>query len=566
MNNDHRTEDDHVAPETVMFDFVVVGTGVGGLTAAITAHQEGMRTLVVEKADTYGGTTAFSGGVVWIPNNSVMRKAGIHDSREDALDYWKHTVGDDVPDERRDAFLDHGPAVIDYLLRHSPLELEVSRPSDYCVEFPGGTEVGRSLEAKPARRGDFGDLLAGLRPPYFEVPGGAMVSIPQAGRLTLAATSVRHAGYTAGVIASHLLRKAVRPDSVHVTTGQALIAYLRKGLQQRGVEVWLNAAAESLVTSEGRITGLVVRRNGIEHRIVARHGVLLTAGGFAHDPARRNAEQPATSGGRWSAAPAEDTGDAVRMSLPVGAATELMDESWWMPITLVPGESKPYLVLFERFKPGFVMVDGSGRRFVNEAAPYHIVGRAMIDRNSQRTPSIPSWFIMDRRYLRLYSFGPVMPLFPRKRFLRNSFLEKANSIAELADAIGVDRAALVDTVSRHNHFAVTGRDEDFGRGDNVFDRTYADPACSPNPCLAPIAHPPFYAAKVYPGDIGTKGGLVTDAHGRVLDTEGAPIAGLYASGNSSASVMGRHYPGAGATLAPSMVFAHLAALHAVQEG
>jgi 3-oxosteroid 1-dehydrogenase len=242
-----------------------------------------------------------------------------------------------------------------------------------------------------------------------------------------------------------------------------------------------------------------------------------------------------------------------------------MDESWWMPVSIRSGDT-PYLAAFERFKPGFVMVDGTGCRFVNEAAPYHLVGRAMIDRDGPATPTIPSWFVMDSRYLRRYAFGPSLPPGPRRRYVREDYLIRADTIEALARRIEVDPTNLRTTIARHNDYARTGRDLDFGRGEHPFDRAYGDPACTPNPCLRPIQRPPFYAARIYPGDIGTKGGLIIDAHARVVTRDGGTITGLYACGNSTASVMGHHYPGAGATIGPSVVFGYRAARHAAAAG
>jgi 3-oxosteroid 1-dehydrogenase len=544
-------------------DFLVVGSGAGGLAAAITAHHNGLRTAVIEKAATYGGTTALSGGVLWVPNNPLMAAAGLDDSPDAALDYWKHTVGDDVVPELRDAYLQTGPGVIEFLLRHSPLRMMLNDLPDYCAQLPGGRLAGRSVEAAPARRDEFGELLDQLRPSYFEVPGNMMVTMEEGARLTLVATSVRHAAWSAGLLARHLITRLLRPGAVRLTTGQALVAYLRLGLHQRDIPLRLNTRVVELLTDRGRVTGVVVEdRHGARRTITARRGVLLTAGGFAHSTPTRDLAQPATGGGRWSAAPGDDTGDALDLAAPIGAARALMDESWWMLVTVVDGHP-PYLAAFERFKPGFVMVDGTGQRYVNEADPYQLVGRAMIDRHTAATPTIPSWFVMDSRYLRRYAFGPSLPPGPRRRHIRNGYLTRADTIEELATLIGIDPDTLGGTVERHNRYAQTGHDPEFGRGDNPFDRAYGDPACTPNPCLRAIERAPFYAARIYPGDIGTKGGLVTDEHARVLTETGEPIPGLYAAGNSAASVMGHHYPGAGATIGPSVIFGYLAAKHAV---
>ena len=399
-------------------------------------------------------------------------------------------------------------------------------------------------------------------PPYFKVPAGMAVSSAQGKRLTLAGTAPSEALYSAGVFAAHLLRKTFRPGDVTITMGQALIAYLRKALQDYGIPLWLNSPAEELVVEGDRVMGVVVQRStGERVRVGARRGVVLAAGGFARNPDMRSTHQPATNGGIWTAANPADAGDAIAMSEKHGAATGLMDDAWWVPM-LCPPDEPPYLPVFERAKPGYVMVNSQGSRFVNEAAPYQHVGAAMLANDSAAASTVPSWFVLDSRYLRRYPFGPIMPRTSVKKYVANGFLIAAGSIGELATKLEIDPVRLTATIDVHNDYARTGHDPEFSRGASAFDRCYADPRVHPNPCLAPIEVAPFYAAQVWPGDIGTKGGLVIDPDARVLDESDQPVPGLCAVGNSTSSIMGHAYPGPGATIGPSMVMGYIAGLHA----
>lgn len=543
-------------------DVAVVGSGGGGLVAALTASHMGMSTAIFEKSPRYGGTTAASGGVIWVPCNRVQRDAGIEDSLEDALAYWTNTVGATGEEALRDAYLRWGPELVEFLIEKTPTHFQIMDCPDYWAQLPGGKLRGRGLEAAPARRGEFGAFLDSLQPPYFKIPANMMATTDEGKRLALIATSPGNALYAVRKVTQHLFNKLTRPGRVIITNGQALMAYLRKAAHERGIPLFLDTPADELVIEDSRVVGVVVTHQGKRVTIRARHGVVLAAGGFSNNNELRERHHSVKTTA-WTVANPEDTGDALSMATKHGAAVDLMDQGWWMPMMTAPGE-KPFMTVFERAKPGLIMVNQCGQRFVNEAAPYQAAGAALIDSDRPECPTVPSWFIIDSRYLKRYSFGPLMPRMSTRKWVANGFLLQAPTVRELAQKAEIDPGKLEDTVRKHNQYARDGHDPEFGRGDHPFDRNYADASVKPNPCLAPIERPPFFAAAVWPGDIGTKGGLVTDEWARVLDEDRHPIDGLYAVGNSTASLMGLAYPGPGATVGPSMVMAYAAVHHAAK--
>jgi 3-oxosteroid 1-dehydrogenase len=342
--------------------------------------------------------------------------------------------------------------------------------------------------------------------------------------------------------------------------GQSLAAGLRAGLLAAGVPVWLNTPLVDLHLEGGRATGVVVSRNGTQTLIKATRGVIVGSGGFEHSAAMRAEFQRQPIGTNWTVGAKENTGDGIEAGERAGAALELMEDAWWGPAIPLPGEA--YFCLAERTLPGCILVNGNGVRFVNEGAPYSDVVHVMYDRNTPAASHIPAWLIVDQNYRNRYLFKDVAPLLPLPASWYDSgAVHKAWTVEQLAQKIGVPPAALRGTVTRFNDFALAGKDLDFHRGDSAYDRYYADPFVKPNPCLAPLWLPPFYAFKIVPGDLGTKGGMLTDARARVLRENGSVIPGLYAAGNASAAVMGHSYAGAGSTLGPAMTFGYIAANH-----
>lgn len=540
------------------FDVVIAGSGAAGMTAALAAARTGLRTVLIEKAAAFGGSTARSGGGVWAPNNEVLLAAGVPDSPAQARDYLAHIVGDVVADELRQAFLDTAPAMISFVLANTPLRLGwVPGYSDYYPEAPGGLAMGRSVEPRPMNARTLGAERANLNPPYLKAPTGMAVTQADYRWMNLLARHPRGLLRTARVAGRRAI-SLLRGREL-LTMGQALSAGLRVGLADAGVPVWLNTPLVSLCTDGGRVTGVAILRNGEPAVINAKRGVVLTSGGFEHNERMRKEYQRPPIGTEWTVGALENTGDGIEAGMRLGAAVELMDDAWWGPS--IPLPKGPYFCLAERTLPGCVLVNQAGRRFVNEAAPYVDAVHAMYDRHSEAAPHIPAWLIADQRYRNRYVFaglGPRQP-FPG-RWYKHGAVYKAATINELAASIDVPAAQLLSTVERFNAFARTGIDEDFHRGESAYDRYYGDPRNRPNPCLGPLDRAPFYAVKIVPGDLGTKGGLRTDIRARVLRADGSVIAGLYAAGNASAPIMGRTYAGPGATLGPAMVFGYLAAL------
>ncbi|MGP3964210.1 3-oxosteroid 1-dehydrogenase [Nonomuraea sp. 3N208] len=543
----------------IEYDVVVVGAGAAGMTAALTAAKRGLRTVVVEKAPTFGGSAARSGAGIWIPNNEVILAAGVPDTPAKAAAYLARVVGDDVPVERQQAFLAAGPAMISLVMRNSPLRFRFMEGySDYYPEFPGGMPNGRSIEPAQLNGRILGAELDRLNAPYIPSPAGMVVFSADYKWLTLAAVNAKGTA----VAAECLLRgtEAALRGEKPLTMGQALAAGLRAGLLAAGVPVWLNTPLTGLHLEGGRATGVVVSRNGTETLVRATRGVIVGSGGFEHSAAMRAEFQRQPIGTSWTVGAKENTGDGIEAGERAGAALGLMDDAWWGPAIPLPGQ--PYFCLAERTLPGSIIVNGDGVRFVNEGAPYSDVVHVMYDRNTPADQHIPSWLIVDQQYRNRYLFKDVAPLLPLPASWYDSgAVYKAWTIEQLAQQIGVPAAALRGTVTRFNGFATTGKDLDFHRGDSAYDRYYADPGVKPNPCLAPLWLPPFYAFKIVPGDLGTKGGMVTDARARVLRADGSVIAGLYAAGNASAAVMGHSYAGSGSTLGPAMTFGYVAANH-----
>jgi 3-oxosteroid 1-dehydrogenase len=534
-------------------DVVVAGSGAAGMTAALTAAHLGLSALVIEKAGSFGGSTARSGGGIWAPGNSVLRAAGVADTPEQARAYLAH-VAEGVPAARREALLEYGPEMLGLVLAKTPVRFAwVPGYADYYPEAPGGLSAGRSIEPVPLDgRRVLGAELDRLARPYLPSP----VAITQAEYRWLSLG--RHPrGVRAAVrVAGRAARARLRGQRV-LSMGQALAAGLRAGLVASGVPVWLDTPLAGLEIAGGRVTGVRATRDGEPVLIRARRGVLIATGGFERDEQMRRRYQRGPIGTEWTTGAAGNTGDGIRAGLDLGAATGLMDDAWWGPSIALPGG--PYFCLAERSLPGCVLVNGAGQRFVNESAPYVDAVHAMYEADTPETPHIPAWLIFDQRYRDRYVFAglpPHRPL-PRRWYAAGSVV-RADDLAGLAQAAGVDADGLVKTVARFNEFAAAGRDEDFGRGDSAYDRYYGDPRLA-NPNLAPLARPPFYAAKIVPGDLGTKGGLRTDERARVLSEDGTVIEGLFAAGNASEAVMGRSYAGAGATIGPAMTFGYIAA-------
>ncbi|HEX6353677.1 3-oxosteroid 1-dehydrogenase [Actinophytocola sp.] len=535
------------------YDVIVVGSGAAGMTAALTAAHHGLRTVLIEKAPHFGGSTARSGGGVWVPNNDVLLADGVPDTTEQARAYLEHITGDAVDDDLRAAFLDNGPAMLRFVLANTPLRLRwVTGYSDYYPEAPGGLPMGRSLEPRPLNAAVLGDELRNLAPPYLKAPTGMTVTQADYRWMNLIARHPKGLLRAARVAGRRVVSLVLRRQLLAM--GQALSAGLRVGLSRMDVPVLLSTPLTNLVTEDGRVTGVEILRDGKPDTIRARRGVLLASGGFEHNERMRKEYQEDPIGTEWTVGAEENTGDGIEAGMRLGGAVAFMDDAWWGPSILLP--RGPYFCLAERSLPGCILVNQRGERFVNEAAPYVDAVHAMYE-----TKSVPAWLIADQNYRNRYLFaglGPRQP-FPG-RWYKFGAVRRGSTLEALAKEIDVPPDALRDTVSRFNGFAESGVDSDFHRGDSAYDRYYGDPRNRPNPNLASLRRAPFYAIRIVPGDLGTKGGLRTDTAARVLREDDSVIDGLYAAGNASAPVMGHTYAGPGATLGPAMVFGYLAAL------
>lgn len=553
------------------YDVIVVGSGAAGMVAALTAAHQGLSTIVVEKAPHYGGSTARSGGGVWIPNNEILKRDGVKDTPEAARQYLRAIIGDVVEPERIDTYLQRGPEMLTFVLEHSPLKLcWVPGYSDYYPETPGGKPTGRSVEPKPFDAKKLGEDLPGLEPPYGKVPMNMVVMQQDYVRLNQLKRHPR------GVLRS--LKVGVRATWAKATgknlvgMGRALIAPLRIALREAGVPVLLNTALTDLYVEDGVVRGIYVvdtnAQTGTESSeprlIRARRGVILGSGGFEHNEQMRVKYQRAPITTEWTVGAKANTGDGILAAEKLGAALELMEDAWWGPT--VPLVGAPWFALSERNSPGSIIVNMSGKRFMNESMPYVEACHHMYGGEYGQGPgpgeNIPAWLIFDQQYRDRYIFAGLQPgqRIPSK-WLESGVIVKADTLAELAEKAGLPTDALAATVQRFNGFARSGTDEDFHRGESAYDRYYGDPTNKPNPNLGEISHGPFYAAKMVPGDLGTKGGVRTDVHGRALRDDGSVIEGLYAAGNVSSPVMGHTYPGPGGTIGPAMTFGYLAALH-----
>jgi 3-oxosteroid 1-dehydrogenase len=528
------------------------------MTAALAAASQGLSVVVIEKTAYFGGSTARSGGGVWVPCNAVLRQAGVRDTREQASAYLAHVAGDCVTPERQRALLEHGPAMLDLVRSAAPVGfMWVPGYADYYPEAPGGMAGGRTIEPVPLDGRILGEELSRLNPPYLPAPDGMAITAADYRWLSLGTRHPRAIWTTAKVAARMARTKALHRRTM--TLGQALSAGLRAGLAAAGVPLWLDTPLTGLLTNDGRVAGARVSREGQPSVIRARRGVVIATGGFERNAAMRAEYQRQPIGTDWTVGSPGNTGDGILAGQDAGAALDLMDDAWWGPS--IPLTGGPFFCLSERSLPGCILVNAAGERFVNEAAPYVDAVHAMYDKHTDDKPHIPAWLIIDQRYRNSYVFAGLPPRKPLpRRWYAAGAVFRASTLAELAGQAGIAADGLAETVRRFNGFAAAGQDEDFGRGDSAYDRYYGDPRCRPNPNLAPLGQPPFYAVKIVPGDLGTKGGLRTDERARVLRRDGTAIAGLYAAGNASAAVMGHSYAGAGATIGPAMTFGYIASL------
>lgn len=555
-------------------DLLVIGSGAGAMAAGIVARDRGADVLLIEKSDRYGGSSAMSGGSLWIPNNHLMAEAGIADSREDSLAYLQEITAGAVPKEKLETYVDTAPEALRYYHEHTHMRmLALPAYADYYPRAKGSKEGGRSLDPMTFDARSLGDDLLRMRDQNAQmlVFGRIFMTIPESRMMFTRARG--WVGLMMRLMMRYVLdlpwRFKSRRDRF-LAMGNSLVGMLRQSTLDRKIPIWLETPARELIMEDGRVVGALVEKNGTTLRIRAERGVILAAGGFEGNQVMRDKYLPNPTKVEWTCANKHNTGDAIEMARQVGAGLEFMDEGWWGPVTVVPDEPNARMLVIEKSLPGSVMVNKAGKRFVNEAAPYIDVVNAQYAEHSDETPCVPCYLIFDARYRKAYPVGPMLPGAQQpdallRKALRDGYVQKADTIAELAGQLGIDAKNLAETVARMNEYAKTGKDLEFGRGDTVFDRYYGDEKVQPNPCLAPITEAPFYGMEAFPGELGTKGGVKTDVRARVLKESGEVIPGLYAIGNCSSPVMGRTYAGAGATLGPATTFAYIAARDAIPE-
>lgn len=549
-------------------DVLVIGSGAGGLSTAITAAKGGLKVIVIEKEAVFGGTTAFSGGVLWIPGN---HHCGKNDTPEEARKYLKSETGNFYQSEATDAYLDAGPKMLDFFERETDVQFIPTLYPDYHPDAPGGVDVGRSVLAAPYDASVLGADLKRLRPPLQTITFMGMMfnsSNADIKHFFNATKSLKSFVYVAKRLVAHFIEVVRFGRGTKVTSGNALAARLAKSALDLGIAIRTETPARSLILEEGAVHGAVVGTANGDLRILARRGVVLAAGGFAHDVEKiRKAYPHLQSGGEHlSPVPEGNTGDGIDLGTSAGGEFDVHfpNTSAWMPVSKVPvgdGKFKPFPHLLDRYKPGIIAVLKSGARFTNESNSYHDVGAAMIAACAGETETA-CWLITDRPTIRKYGLGYAKPApVPLSTYLKSGYLQTGASLAELARNCGIDPATLEDTVNVYNQGATRGEDLAFGRGRSAFNRYLADPEVQPNPCVGPLQTGPFYALKIIMGDLGTFDGLSTSVEGAVLDTNGQPIRGLYAVGNDRASIMGGNYPGAGITLGPAMTFGYITGRH-----
>jgi 3-oxosteroid 1-dehydrogenase len=546
-------------------DLLVVGSGAAGMAAAVRGHDLGMKVLIVEASEFYGGSTAISGGVVWVPNNDQLPGRGIQDTPDAARTYLREITKGEVAPERIDAYVEHAPRMQTWMAENTWLELDsLEKYTDYYPESPGGLPGGRSMEPVIFDATVLGDEFARLRRPH-----------PQSQVMGKFGISARQAqGFLAPTNKDRLLllwlfilwffrgfKRRNQPRDTRLHAGNALIARLRRSLMDRDVPLWLEAPCTELVIEDRVVVGAVVDKAGTPMRVRARRGVLLGAGGFEQNQAWRDEHHSlGESKVEWNTGNPRNQGDGIRMGMDAGGAITNMHEAWWTPVTRVPRSDPAWVLVVEKSLPGSLFVNGAAQRFTNESAPYEDVVKGMYSGGA-----VPvCWMIFDAECRRLYPIGPTAPGYAQpdqrlSRRLREGFFTKAKTLEELAEKLELDSEALAGTIARYNELCRSGVDTDFGRGDSASDRYYGDRRIEPNPCLRALTNSPYYAIPIFPGELGTKGGLVTDPSARVLREDGSAIPGLFAAGNTSAAVMGPSYPGAGGTIGPALTFGMLAA-------
>jgi 3-oxosteroid 1-dehydrogenase len=546
------------------FDFVVVGCGGGSMCSALLMRSLGRSVVVLEKTEYLGGTSARSGGVMWIPNNRFMKRDGVPDSYEQAMTYLDNVVGDhdDAPGatrERRNTYVNEAPRMVDFLIDQGIKLDRVPYWPDYYDDQPGGSKQGRTVVADVFNTSELGAWRKKLQPGFLEMP----VSLDDAMQIR---TLKQSWGGKKVLIKTALKTMIAKLRGQHwVSAGAALQGRMLQQAIAKGVDLRTDSPADALIEENGTIVGVVTKKNGKSWRVGATLGVLVNAGGFAKNQAMRDQYQPGTRAD-WSMVTKGDTGEMIQEMMRHGAAIAQMDTMVGYQTMIPPGTEgamvKPSMQTVTA-APHAILVDQSGVRYMNEGGSYELYCRNMLKREREHGGAVPSWGVFDSQYADRYmGSNAIAAGWKPKDWIAAGYMKKADTIEALAAELGIDAATLKGTVDRYNGFARNNRDEDFHRGERAYDNWLGDPYNTPSHTLGTIEKGPFYALPVIPGDVGTYGGVVTDASARVLREDGSVIPGLYATGISTASVMGRSYPGAGASVGPSFLWGYVAAKHA----
>ena len=556
--------------ENITVDVLVIGSGASGMAAAITAALKGLDVLVVDKEPVYGGTTARSGGWLWIPGTRLATEQGITEPPGAAKTYIRHEATTHFDEKRVDAFLEDGPKAIDFFTKNTAVQFDLPAVfPDYHAEAPGGLQGGRSMVTRPFDGRELGDRIKQLAPPLPELTvfGMMLGSGPEIKHFMRVFKSPTSFWYVTKRLTKHMLDVITAGRGMLLTNGNALAGRLAKAAMDAKVPVWLSSPALKLMVEYDGVSGAIVQHEGKNVQVTARRGVVLAAGGFPHDVERRKKHFPHAPTGRehYSPSPTANTGDGLRLAESVGGYVDgsIPHAAAWVPtsVTTRPDGSKGVMPHFiDRAKPGVIAVTPQGKRFTNEGNSYHDFVQAMVQA-CVGEKEVFSWLICDHKALRNYGLGCVAPApLPIGRYLRNGYLKRGATIGDLAKELGIPAATIEATIAEFNAGAKTGADAAFGKGSKAYNRYQGDALITPNPCVAPLETGPYYAIKLVVGDIGTFAGLVTDERTRVLGQDGTPIKGLYAVGNDAASVMGGNYPGAGITLGPALTFGYVAGL------
>ncbi|KRC29142.1 FAD-dependent oxidoreductase [Acidovorax sp. Root219] len=560
--------------DSISVDVLVVGTGASGMATAITAASQGLKVLVVEKEARFGGTTARSGGWLWIPGTRLAREQGIQEPDGAARAYLQHEATTHFDAARVDAFLEYGPKAIDFFTQNTCVQFDMPAVfPDYHAEATGGQPGGRSMVTRPFDGRELGPRIKHLAPPLPELTvfGMMLGSGPEIKHFMRAFKSPTSFAYVTRRLSKHAMDVIGNGRGMTLTNGNALAGRLAKAAMDLDIPVWLSSPVTKLVVEYDGVSGALVQHEGKTVKVTATRGVVLACGGFPHDVERRKQLFPHAPTGKehYSPSPASNTGDGLKLAEAVGGHVDgtIPHAAAWVPasVTTRSDGSKGVMPHFiDRAKPGVIAVTPKGVRFANEGNSYHDFVQAMVAA-CRGEKEVSAWLLCDHKALRAYGLGCVAPApLPIGRHLRSGYLQSGNTVAELAARIGVEPSVLEATVSAFNDTARRGEDPAFGKGSKAYNRYQGDALVTPNPCLAPLENGPYYAIRLVIGDIGTFAGLQTDDRTRVLNAAGQPIKGLYAVGNDAASIMGGNYPGAGITLGPALTFGYVAGMELAQ--